>query len=117
VQIFSLVVRGAAVMLLALAALLLAIDSREYSALSRAGLHALAWGTLPLIAVAIVNLHALDARRGWRWCAAGVNVIVLGLASMRVFRGAPPFYSMVAAVAGLLAIGMTGLLRLDPERR
>ena len=116
-------VRVAVVLLLALTALLLAVDSAEYRALTRAGLRVFAHGVLPLGLVAALNLHALDARagaRGWRLAALAADVLVLA-AGVRMLRpGAPPLAAILSTVGLVLVLAMAGLAfasRRDPDAR
>src|SRR4051794_15663350 len=97
--------RLAAVLCLLLAALLLAVDAREYPGLTWAGVRALSYGALPLLAVGVLNLRALDAGRSWRLAALVADVILLAVALHDVGRGAPPFFWMRLAAAALLVAG------------
>ena len=106
----TLAVRVATVLLLALAALLIGADAAEYPGYSRAGLRALSQGALPLLVIGTINLYALRAGRTARWCAVGVNVVLLGVALRQVHRGAPPFFWMLVGVAALLALSSAWFL-------
>ena len=109
------VVRAAAALCLALAALLLVVDAREYPGVSLPALRALGRGVLPLIAIAVINLRAAGGGRGWRLLALAANVVLLGAAVRLIGRGAPLFFWMLAVVAVALVIGSVGLLRLGPR--
>src|SRR5690348_15326207 len=107
--------RASSVLSLLLAALLLAVDAREYPGLTRAALRALSLGALPLFAVGVLNLGALDAGRRWRLVALLADLTLLAVALRDVGRGAPPFFWMRLGVAALLVAGVAGLL-LSPAR-
>ena len=95
---------------LVLAALLLAVDAREYPGVSRAGLRALAGGVLPLLIVAVLNLRALGARRRTQWLAMAASVLLLAAALWRLRAGAPLFFWLVSGAAAWLVVGGGALL-------
>lgn len=109
-------VRLGAVMVLALAAILLAVDAGEYPGFSRAGLLALFRGALPLLAIGTINLYPLRAGRIARLCAVVANLVLLYVALTRVYRGAPPFFWMVVGVALMLFLSSAGLLWASAKR-
>lgn len=114
---FRLLLRAASVLCLLLAALLLAVDAREYPGFTRAGARALARGALPLLVVGVLNLRALGAGRGWRIAALVANLLLLAAALRGVGGGAPPFFWMLLAVALLLVAGSAGVLLLVPPAK
>ena len=111
---FRLLGRVAAVLCLLLAALLLAVDGREYPGFSAAGLRALATGALPLVALGVLNLAAAGAAtpRTGRWlavAASAANVALLAWALPNARGGAPPFFLALPAVATLLTAASVGI--------
>jgi hypothetical protein len=113
---FRLLLRVASVLCLLLAALLLAVDAREYPGFTSAGLRALVRGALPLLGIGLLNLRALDAGRGWRIAALVANLLLLGAALRGVRGGAPPFFWLLPGVALLLLAGSVGVLRSPPAK-
>src|SRR5512132_1334177 len=98
-------IRVAVVLCLALAALLLAVDAREYPGLSRPAFRALTFGTLPLLVIGVINLRALTAGRIWRVGTLACNVVLLGITARMVNRGAAPFAWLLLGVSVLLVAG------------
>lgn len=113
-RLFRVLVRVAAVLCLLMAALLLAVDGREYPGFSVPGLRALAAGALRLVLIGLLNLAAVGAAtaRTGRWLAvaataANLALLVWALANAR--GGAPPFFLALPVVATLLTIASVGL--------
>jgi hypothetical protein len=106
--------RAAIVLCLALAALLLAVDAREYPGFSRPGLQALAYGALPLLLSGAINLRALSGGRGWRGAAAICNLVMLAVALRMVSRDGPPFARLLLGAAVLLVV--CSAVHLVPRR-
>lgn len=104
-------IRIAALLCLALAALLLTVDAREYPGISRPAFRALAFGALPLLVIGVINLRALTAGRIWRVGTLACNVVLLGIAIRMVNRGAAPFAWLLLGVSALLVAGSAALLR------
>lgn len=117
VRASRLLVRLAILLLLALLALMLAADSAEYRALSRAGVRVFTRGVLPLGLVAALNFHALDAGRGWRLAALGANVAVLAAGVRLLQPGAPPFVAILCTVGTVLVLAMAALMVIDARSR
>jgi len=112
---FRWLLRVASVLCLLLAALLLAVDAREYPGLTSAAVRALVRGALPLLSVGVLNLRALGAGRGWRITALAANLLLLGEALRGVGGGAPPFFWLLLGVALLLVVGSAGVLLAPPR--
>jgi hypothetical protein len=109
-RVWRRLLQTASILCLLLAALLLAVDAREYPGLTRAGVRALSYGALPLLAVGVVNLIALNAGRRWRLAALAADAILLAVSLRDVAHGAPPYFWMRLAVAALLVAGVAGAL-------
>ena len=119
------VLRAGIVCCLLLAAVVLAADAGEYPAFTRAGMRALVRGSLPLLAIAALHLVALDtpawlrppARRAALGCALTIDVFIALAAARTIRRGAPPMVGLTLAVAIVLAVGVTLLLRTPGRTR
>lgn len=102
--------RVATVLCLLLAAIVLGADHAEYSQLSRAGLHAMARGVLPLLAIGVLSLRAIDGDRVQRLAAVAGALLILWTGARMLAGGGPPLAYMLVAVALLLLGGLLPLL-------
>ena len=100
---------------LLIAAVVVGAGAGEYPGLTRAGLAFAATEILPLVAVAIVNLAALDgprpgttAARWLRGLAAAASVALLVDALPDARRGAPPVVWATVVSAALLVVASAG---------
>jgi hypothetical protein len=100
------VVRVGAVLLLLIAAILVAVKTSEYPGITRPALRFMATEVLPLIAVAALNLAALDVDvpvSAWRRVGAIASSAVLLAASLPEFqRGAPPVSLALPIISAVL---------------
>ena len=108
-------VRVGAVFCLLIAAVVVGAGAGEYPGLTRAGLRFAATEILPLVAVAVLNLAALDglphgapAARWLRWIALVASVALLADALPHARRGAPPVVWATVASAALLVVASVG---------
>ena len=117
------VLRTGIVLCLALAALLLAVDSAEYRQLTPAGIRALLRGALPLLGIAGLHMIALDAPRwlqGERLRAVAAVAftcdVVLAIGAARMLRrNGTPVFAIALVVAVLLGVGSWSALRRQPS--
>ena len=114
-------VRVAAVLLLLIAAILLAVKTGEYPGMTPPALRFMATEVLPLIAVAALNLAALDVdvpAAGWRRVIAIASSAVLLAASLPEFqRGAPPVSIALPIIAAVLLTASAAIEMIRRRKR
>lgn len=111
--------RVGVILCLLLAAVLLAVDSREYPGFSRAGVRALLHGALPLLGVAGLHLILLNApsrlrdehRRALIYVAFAVDVLMGLIAARLLRRNGAPVFALALLVALVLGAGVWSALR------
>ena len=105
--------RAGVIACLFLTAVALAVHASEYPLTTRAGLRVHAAEVLPLLALGVLNLVALDAepsdRLRNRFSGLAVGNVLLTGAAVRLLRpGAPPFAWFLVGVGALLVVGSIG---------
>ena len=114
---FRLLTRVGVILCLLIAAVTLGANSGEYPGLTRAAFRHAAREVLPLLAVGVLNLAALDSRllkSGLaRWLAPAVNVVLLGYTFTGIRSGAPPIAFALGVAAALLVVGSIGAAARD----